>query len=261
MATARSEKLREVAERVTGRLPGHVTDVVLTGSTSRGVADEHSDVELLAISEALPDSVPLENADSWAPPVEGAHWFCGWSEGEFVELVFWTPAYAEERVRAIAAGEIVEHGRLRSAEMIVNGIPLRGERHREWVARLSRYPDGLAAAIVEEIALDWLDPLSSYRALLREGDALVRAQRLIQDAQGILRIVFALNGAWEPDWKRLALLVEPLAVKPERLAGRIDAAIRALDLQAMRMLAAEALALAPETETTRQARELLLEPL
>lgn len=257
----RSDDLRAVAERVTERLPGHVTDVVLTGSTSRGVADELSDVELLVISETLPDPVPLEDVESWSPPVEGAHWFGGWAEGEFVELVVWTPAYAEERVRAIAAGEIVEHGRLRSAETIVNGIPLRGGRHAGWVARLARYPDGLAAAIVDDSALDWLDRANAYRALLREGDALVLAKRLVDDAQRILRVVYALNETWEPDWKRLAVGVAPLAVAPERLAERVDAAIRTLDLGAMRALAAEALALAPQTETTRRARELLLEPL
>jgi hypothetical protein len=263
VATERSRELRALAERVAGALPETVSDAVLTGSTSRGVADEHSDVELLAIAETLPelDALPLEDAQSWSPPVEGAHWFGGRFDGEFVELVFWTPAYAEERVRAISAGEIVEHGRLRSAEMIANGVALRGRRHAEWVARLERYPDGLAAAIVEDVALDWFDPTSSYRALLREGDALVLAQRLVEDAQRILRLVFALNEEWEPDWKRVAGRVESLRVKPERVAERIDAAIRALDLAAMRALAAEALALAAETETTRRACELLLEEL
>jgi hypothetical protein len=74
-------------------------------------------------------------------------------------------------------------------------------------------------------------------------------------------VVFAVNETWEPGWKRLPARLEPLARQPERLAERLDAAIRALDLQGMRALAAETLALAPETEKTRRARELLLEPL
>jgi hypothetical protein len=111
------------------------------------------------------------------------------------------------------------------------------------------------------VADEWTDPVSSQRTNLRTGDALVLAQRLVEDADAILRVVFALNEEWVPGWKRLAARVEPLAVKPTRLAERIDAAIRALDLQSMRTLAAETLALAPQTDKTRLARELLQEPL
>jgi predicted nucleotidyltransferase len=241
-------------------LPGHVTDVVLTGSTSRGVADEWSDLELLVISEQLPEELPLDDVLTWSLG-QGSTWYGGFVDGEKVELIWWTPAFAEERIRAIAAGEIVDHERLRGAEAIANGSPLRGHRHAEWTARLGRYPAGLAARIVDDVTDDWVDPARSQRTNLRAGDALVLVQRLAADAEGILRIVFALNEEWEPGWKRLATRVEPLAVQPERLAERIDAAIRALDLQAMRTLAAETLALAPQTDKTRLAGERLLERL
>jgi Nucleotidyltransferase domain len=117
----RSQTLRALAAHVTERLPRHVTDVVLTGSTSRGAADELSDVELLVISDRLPDDLPLEHVQSWSPDIAGSMWYGGSAEGEKLELVWWTPAFAEERVRAITAGEIVDHARLRSAEAIVNG--------------------------------------------------------------------------------------------------------------------------------------------
>jgi hypothetical protein len=259
----RSESLRALAVRVAELLPGHVTDVVLTGSTSRGVADELSDIELLAISDEspLPGELPLDDVQSWTPGIEGSMWYGGSADGEKVELVWWTPAFVEERVRAIAAGEIVDHARLRTAEAIANGIPLRGERWAGWAARLADYPAGLAARIVDDVCDDWVDPVESQRSNLRPGDALVLAQRLVADAEGILLIVFALNEEWVPGWKRLAARVEPLELKPERLAERIDAAIRALDLQSMRALAAETLALVPETPKTHTARRRLLEPL
>lgn len=257
----RTETLRALAERVAELLPGHVEDIVLTGSISRGVADELSDVELLVISDTLPAELPLEEVQSWASGDEGAMWYGGSRDGVKVELVWWTPAFVEERVRAIAAGEIVDHARLRTAEAIVNGIPLRGERHDDWTARLARYPDRLADQILDDVTDDWIDWTRSQRTNLRPGDALVLAQALVAAAEGILRVVFALNEEWEPGWKRLATRVEPLQVKPERLAERIDAAIRALDLQALRVLAAETLALAPQTDKTRLARERLLEPL
>jgi hypothetical protein len=259
--TDRSETLRELAARVAELLPAQAEDVVLTGSTARGMADDLSDVELLTISESLPDELPLGDVQSWSPGIEGAMWYGGSFEGEKVELIWWTPAYVEERVRALAAGEIVDYARQRTAEAIVNGIPLRGDRHADWVARLARYPEGLAARVVADVADEWTDPVSSQRAYMRTGDALVLARRLVEDAEAILRVVFALNEEWAPGWKRLADRVEPLAVKPDRLAERIDAAVRALDLEAMRALAAETLALAPQTARIRLARERLSEPL
>jgi predicted nucleotidyltransferase len=257
----RDARLRAVAERVTADLPGHVEDVVLTGSTSRGTADELSDVELLVISETLPETLRLDDLQTWSPGVEGAHWFGGIFDGEYVELVWWTPAYVEERVAGLAAGKFVDHHRLRTAEAIVNGIPLRGERHADWCARLAAYPEGLAAAIVDDVTDTWIEPLRSQASLLRPGDSLMLAERLVDDAQRLLQVVFAVNEAWEPGWKRLPERLEPLALKPDQLAERLDAAIRSLDLQGMRTLAAETLALAPETAKTRRARELLLDPL
>jgi hypothetical protein len=43
-------KLRAVAERIEDALPPVVEEVVLTGSVSRGVADEFSDIEMLIVT-------------------------------------------------------------------------------------------------------------------------------------------------------------------------------------------------------------------
>lgn len=259
--TPRSEELRAVAERLADAVPPFVTDAILTGSAARGVADEHSDIELLVVAERLPDALPLVELDSWSPAGEGTMWYGGYFDGVDVELIWWTPEYADAHVRAIADGRFVDHERLKAAEAIVNGIPLRGERQTTWRALLSHYPATLAAGIVEDVADTWIEPADTQRSLLRVGDALMLAQRLVADAERILRVVFALNETWEPGWKRLESRLEPLATKPEGLAGRIDQAIRRLDLQAMRTLAAETLALAPQTEKTRRAHDRLLEPL
>jgi len=241
--TERSAQLRELAERFAALLPDHVEDVVLTGSTSRGVADELSDIELLVVSERHAEALPLEGVDTWSPGVEGAQWFGGLFEGEFIELIWWTPAYAEERVRALAAGEIVERARIKTAEAIVNGVSLRGDAHARWTAQLATYPEGLAEKIIADAAADFRDTDAQVRSVQRPGDALALAGKAIDYAEDILRIVFALNREWEPAWKRLASRLEPLERKPERLAERIDEAVRALDLEALRELAVETLAL------------------
>ena len=247
--TDRSALLREIAERVAAALPAHVTDIVLTGSTSRGVADERSDVELLVVSDHAAGDLPLADLDTWSPGVQGAQWFGGFFEGEFVELIWWTPAYVEERVRALAVGEIVDRARIKTAEAIVNGIALRGNGHARWAAQLATYPDGLAEKIIEDAAAELRETDAQVRSVQRPGDALALAGKTIDYAEAVLRIVFALNREWEPGWKRLAMRLEPLERKPERLAERIDEAVRALDLQALRALAAEALALTGRSET------------
>ena len=258
---SRSDELRAVAERVVALLPPSVTDVVLTGSTSRGVADELSDVELLVIAPELPDAVPLDDVDTWSPPGLPIRWFGGRFEGEFVELIWWPPSYVEERVARIAAGEIVDHARLRTADALVNGICLRGAGLARWVARLAVYPDGLADKIIADAAATWSEPARAERALQRPGDALMLAWRYVDGSESLLRMIFALNREWEPGWKRLAARLERLALKPDRLAERIDAVGRTLDLAALRQLAAETLALAPDLPAVLRARRMLEEPL
>jgi len=49
------------------------------------------------------------------------------------------------------------------------------------------------------------------------------AERLLGDVQFLLRILFAVNHQWEPEWKWLQAEVEHLTIKPERLAERINA--------------------------------------
>jgi hypothetical protein len=238
----RSDDLRAVAERVAAALPT-ASDVVLTGSTSRGVADELSDVELLVVADTVPDALPLDELDTWSPgpPI---HWFGGRFDGEFVELIWWPRDYVDERVRAIAAGEIVDHARLRTADAIVNGVTLRGDAHAGWLAQLAAYPAGLAEKIVADAGATFRDTDAQVHSVQRPGDALVLAQKVCEYAEDVLRIVFALNREWEPGWKRFSQRLEPLEVKPDRVAARLDAAVRALDLAALPELADEALALA-----------------
>src|SRR5712692_677368 len=49
--TARSVVLRSIAQGVADALPLAVEEVVLTGSVSRGVADEISDIEMLIVTQ------------------------------------------------------------------------------------------------------------------------------------------------------------------------------------------------------------------
>ncbi len=54
------------------------------------------------------------------------------------------------------------------------------------------------------------------------------------DIHRILRITFAINRVWEPDWKRLSTIMKNLELKPERLAERVDAIFSTSELRVAR---------------------------
>lgn len=254
METARSGELRALARHVADELPTWVEEVVLTGSVSRGTADERSDVEMLVVTaepvtlEEAQAASALPEPQSWGPRGTPTHRVFGYREGVPVEQVWWSRGQAEERIAAYDAADAVAHG-----------VPLRTSGLLErWQEHLRRYPDELARARIEEAALTWggYAP-EAVLTVTRPGERLARVQRMVGDAERIVRIVFALNRAWEPTLKRLAQRVEPLRVKPERLAERVDAAFVDDDFLALTELALETVELAPDGPNVVRARAWL----
>lgn len=268
MATERSRQLQELAQRVADALPLEVAEeVVLTGSVSRGVADEISDIEMLIVTaEPLELATCFEHAraagldelDTWGAQGTATQRVSGFAEGVPLELIWWSREYAESRIDAILLGEISS-----SADAIANGVALRtsGSLSR-WQARLDDYPDELASEQIEDAALTWggFTP-AGLLTLTRPGELLARMERMLDDAARVLRIVYALNRVWQPTHKRLATRVAPLAVKPDRLAERIEEALAEPDprraLLFMTELQAETAALAPDGPNVNRARRWL----
>lgn len=81
----------------------------------------------------------------------------------------------------------------------------------------------------------------------------------------MLAIVFALNRVHQPTTKRLAARVEPLSVKPDRVAERIDGALAEPDprtaLRLLTELQLEMVQLAPSGPNVDRARTWLAEAL
>jgi hypothetical protein len=159
MVMDRSLDLRELAQRVVDGLP-FAEEALLTGSASRGEADELSDEELLLVAEELPPIASLSArlaatgmrvADEGEQTDGQALWLNAVAGGDCVEAMGWTHARAEERVEGILAGTV--------------GY--------------------------------WREPSRSVRAHLRPGGRLPFSQVLAEDAQDVLRIVFAVNRVWE----------------------------------------------------------------
>jgi hypothetical protein len=263
--TERSQQLQGLAQRVADALPVEVAeDVILTGSVSRGVADDVSDIEMLIVTPEPLElaacfeharAAGLEELDTWGAQGTPTRRVSGFREGVPLELIWWSRDYAESSIDAIFVGDTSS-----AADAIANGIALRTSSSlSRWQARLSDYPDDLAAARIEEAALTWggFAP-AGLLTLARPGEQLARIERMLDDASRVLRIVYALNRVWQPTHKRLAERAALLAVKPARLAERIEEAFSESDprhaLLVMTELQSETVTLAPDGPNVIRAR-------
>jgi predicted nucleotidyltransferase len=265
VATARSEELRVLAQRIADALPPEAIEVVLTGSVSRGVADDVSDIEMLVVTEeqlSLDDAFELARGaglagrDSWGDPSTPTRRVFGYLDGQPVETIWWSRELAEE---LFATGG--------SAEAIASSVALRTSGLlADWQERLAEYPDELAAERIEKAAERWggFAP-AGLLTLVRDDVALVRMEWLVESAQRVLAIVFALNRLPLPTAKRLAARVEPLATKPERLAERIEETLAEPDprtaVRLMAELQLDTVRLAPSGPNVDRARVWLAEGL
>ena len=264
MATARSVELQQLAQRIADALPPVVQEVVLTGSVSRGVADDVSDIELLVVT-AEPLDLPtcfehagragLERLDTWGPQGGPTARVFGYCEGVPIELVWWPHNFAEASVAAQLAG-----GESSAADALANGVALRTSGLLErWQVDLREYPAELAAARIEEAALTWggYAP-EGMLTITRSGERLALVERMVEDATRVLMIVYALNRVWPSTTKRVAARVEGLPVKPDRLAERIEEALTEPDpfraLLVLNGLQLETVELAPSGPNVDRAR-------
>ena len=266
-ATARSLELRSIAQDVADALPPAVVEVVLTGSVSRGVADDVSDIEMLVVTRDEPDleecfslaaSAGLSDLGTWGQQGVPTKRVSGNRDGAALELVWWSHAHAASAVDAIFEGDTSA-----TADALAHGVALRTSGLLEqWQKRLRDYPEELARARIEDAALTWGGfSAAGLLTIVRPGERLAQLERMVDDATRVLRIVFALNRVWQPTTKRLADRVAELPRKPERLAERIGEALTEPDprraLLVMTELQAETVALAPDGPNINRARTWL----
>ena len=259
--TAKSEELRALAQRLSDAFPPEVVEVVLTGSVSRGAADELSDIEMLCVTEVplsleetyeLARGAGLEERESWGDQTVPTRRVHGYLDGQSIETIWWSRELAEEL-----------YARGGSAEAIANGVALRTSGLlARWQERLAHYPDELAAERIEKAAEPWggFTP-AGLLTIARADTALARMEWIVSGAQGVLQIVYALNREQLPTAKRLAARVEQLAIKPERLAERIEEALADRDprraLLVITELELETVRLAPSGPNVDRARAWL----
>jgi predicted nucleotidyltransferase len=179
MAAASSEELETLARRVVDALPMSVVDeVVLTGSVSRGVADELSDIEMLIVTSQpleledcflLARAAGLDELGTWGMQHGPARRVSGRREQVPIELIWWPHEYAQIQIDRLLAGEMSS-----TADALVHGVALRTiGLLAAWQDRLRSYPPELAAAQIEQAALPWggFAP-AGVLTLVRPGDRL-----------------------------------------------------------------------------------------
>jgi hypothetical protein len=266
-ATARSVELRSIAQAIADALPSTVDEVVLTGSVSRGVADDISDIEMLIVTQgeldledcfALAAACGVTDLGTWGQQGVPTKRASGYRDGAPIELIWWSRAHAASAIDAIFAGDLSA-----TADAMANGVALRTSGLlAQWQERLRNYPDELARAWIEDAALKWGGfHAAGLLTLLRPGERLALLEWMVDDAARIVRIVFTLNRVWQPTLKRVAARAAALTHKPERLAERIEEALTDPDplraLLTMIELQLETLALAPDGPNVDRARRWL----
>jgi hypothetical protein len=265
MASPRSTELRDLAQRVVDALPADVVEeAAVTGSVSRGVADELSDIEMLLVTTRevplagcfdLAARAGLEERDTWGPQGGPTGRVFGYVEGVPVETIWWSREHAEAAVGALLRGEVSG-----SADAIAHAVPLRTAGLLEaWQARLATIPEEVVADVVEDAAVTWggFAP-GGYLTIVRPGETVSRLEHMLGDVGRMLRILYVVNGLWPPTTKRLAARADELHVKPDRFAERVEEAVTERDpRRALRLLVElqlEVALLAPDGPNVVRAR-------
>ncbi len=221
------------------------SEIAVTGSVARGVADQYSDVELNIWAETLPT---ITERQSWLETTGageisqiaekedagGFHWMTCSFRGIWFE-VGWTVIDRFERfVRDLAAGAFVGHAQLQMGWTMTHAVPLRTEgRLPDWTASLSHYPDGLAERVIADQTAVWSDPhVPGVRwALAARGERMGLALRFVWDMQHLLRVLFAVNHTWDRDLKWTDERSLDLPLQPAHLSARIDSLFTLAELQ------------------------------
>ncbi len=219
--------------------------IVVTGSVSRDYADEFSDLELRFLVDSLQ---PLAIYQDWLRSLggvveeevdaayEGGAQTKSWHGGIFVEA-FWQPWPAlDARLAEIVAAQTTEHWSLTEAWHIADALPVRDHSHlAQWQERLAVYPLALQARLIQQATQAWIDPhwwpvsFATIWPLAYRDARLALANRLSREIERGLRILFALNERWEPDYKWLAGESRRLSQAPADLVARVNAVFSQAD--------------------------------
>jgi hypothetical protein len=272
--TSETERRTVAARALVDRCPpGLGSEIAITGSVSKALADADSDIEINFWVDG-----PLDRAaiDTWVASLdvgevlpdpgteEDTRWLgFAWQE-TWIEAGWQSISEAERVIGQLLAAERIDHHGLMFGEVVTTALPLRSAgRLQLWKERLAHYPDALAEGLIDQQLAFWSYEhwMRSRWADLRRGQWLPHLRRLEDDLAGCLRIVFALNRRWEPDWKWLDHYLADLPVAPAQFSERIGAIALEPDttrrVTALYALVLDTIALVPPSPRAAKAREVV----
>jgi len=211
-------------------------EILLAGSVAHGRADAYSDIEQVFYVSTPPSR---EDRDTWLrhigaegilhdeePLNDRSLWSTFRFRGVWIEAGWQVTSQHDQWLRQIVAGQILEHSLLILAEMTTTARSVRSQGWlAHWQQALAYYPEILQARLVQDALELWRFPnvLAARWASAAREDPLALTERLVRDVHGILRILFALNRQWEPEWKWLKDITPSLSLKPESFHERLAA--------------------------------------
>lgn len=277
--SARSRQLLDLARRLAATCPDQLgAEIALSGSASRGLADSYSDLEINLWCDGLPS---LDQRVDWLRQIgatdvseeedviaDGSSWTTFRYADTWVEAGWQTIADLQQNLGRVLSGTETDHELLLVAWMLRTAVPLRTNGHlTAWQRAVAEYPAGLAERLIDSATGAWVWPnwVASHWAFLERGESLALSELLVADLQAVVRIVFALNQRWEPNWKWVRAEVADLPTTPDDLLDRIDTVYLAPRLDervtASLELILDTLALAPPSEPVWRARATIREIL
>jgi len=234
--TEASRTLREIAKQLVEECPIEMgQEIALIGSAGWGMADEQSDIDLEFWVDKLPPSdaimnwlqnagVMLLTTDKEASSGDGPH-LIGRYQGVWLELSWSSISTRTGKLQTILTGEALERSSIGNAWNIAVAMPLRAQGLiGNWQRKVSDYPDIVQSRLIAPSSEFWQFPhhVEMLWTLARRQELLGLDEWLFADLQDALRILFAVNRQWEPDWKNLRAASEHLSRTPKKLVERIN---------------------------------------
>ncbi len=258
-----SELIHSLAARL-ARVPG-LRAVSLGGSRARGAAQPDSDLDLglyyraetpfdlTALNQLCRELDDAGTAEAtppggWGPWVDGGAWLT--VGGQRVDFIYRELGRVERSVDDALAGRVKLHAQPGhphgihshhyAAELALGQILIdSGGEIRTLKARLGGYPAALQAALIQHYA--WQPDFWLYGAAkgLGRGDVHYAQGCAYQAVMALVQTLCARGEVWLTNEKGAAALAGAVPDAPPEFAGRVNAALTALDLPALGTLASE----------------------
>lgn len=240
-------------------------EVYLYCSVAKGYADRFSDIEVTFLVDEVGEPGVYEawlrsrgaTVDPATTAWGGGYTTKSWLGGTFLEAA-WRPVGALDKVIGeVSRAQTTGHWKLVDAWHLRYALPLgNAPQLAAWQRTLSSYPEALQRNLIGD-AIRFLRephhyPLSLVNAfkLAERGVPMALSGELTWTVERTLRMLFAANRQWEPDYKWLKYEAARLVHKPDRLVERVNEVFTLPDLRArVRVsleLLLEALGLVPD---------------